>query len=131
MPKAKKKKMTTASAVLENLFGTDDLEDIKGIIVPMAFIKRFHNMDRAAFMATLVMNDLVDNAPIHDDRWFPATYKDMTAFNGISAKRMRNALKELRELGFVETKMAGIPAQQWFRINYHMLMADLEHRGLV
>jgi hypothetical protein len=74
---------------------------------------------------------MVDPPPDYKDRWFPSTYKDMASMNGISTKRMRTALKDLRELGYVETKMAGIPARQWYRINYHMIMADLHHRGLI
>ena len=51
------------------------------------------------------------------DGWFFSTVENVEGATGMNAYYQRDAIKRLRELGFVETEYKGLPRKRYFRIN--------------
>ena len=64
------------------------------------------------------------------DRWFTLTHKTLIEEYGFkSMGQIRKCKKELQNLGIVSTKMAGLPALQFYKININKIgMIDCETR---
>lgn len=52
-----------------------------------------------------------------EDGWFFSTVENIEEATGINAYYQRDAIKQLQELGFIETKYKGLPRKRYFRIN--------------
>ena len=57
-----------------------------------------------------------------DEKWFFTTYEHLEKKLCISPDVQRRCLRQLKDLNIVETKMAGLPAKQYFRINAQKLI---------
>jgi hypothetical protein len=69
----------------------------------------------ALMVGYLVSVDSYNNS---EDGWFHRTMEQREADLGIKEKQQTRIIKDLVELGVLETERQGMPARQWFRINY-------------
>lgn len=52
-----------------------------------------------------------------EDGWFFSTVENIEEATGLNAYYQREAIKQLQELGFIETKYKGLPRKRYFRVN--------------
>lgn len=52
-----------------------------------------------------------------EDGWFFSTVENIEEATGLNAYYQREAIKQLHELGFIETKYKGLPRKRYIRIN--------------
>ena len=64
----------------------------------------------------------VDNQQLIDG-WFFNTAKNIQADTTLTSHQQRKCIKNLKELGIIETKLVGIPAKQHFRISENKLLS--------
>ena len=64
----------------------------------------------------------IDNQQLIDG-WFFNTAKNIQADTTLTSHQQRKCIKNLKELGIIETKLVGIPAKQHFRISENKLLS--------
>lgn len=52
-----------------------------------------------------------------EDGWFYSTIEDMEESTALTAKQQRRCINSLSELGLISTKVQGMPARRFFKIN--------------
>lgn len=52
-----------------------------------------------------------------EDGWFFSTVENIEEATGLNAYYQREAMKQLQELGFIETKYKGLPRKRYIRVN--------------
>lgn len=52
-----------------------------------------------------------------EDGWFFSTVENIEEATGLNAYYQREAIKQLHELGFIETKYKGLPRKRYIRVN--------------
>jgi len=65
---------------------------------------------------TLVLMEIADAEQAFEGNEFFLTYEKISDNTTLSEKQIRNAVRNLKELGIIETKMKGQPAKQYFYI---------------
>ena len=57
------------------------------------------------------------------DGWFFNTAKNIESDTSLTSHQQRKAIKNLKDLGIIETKVIGIPAKQHFKIIENKLLS--------
>ena len=65
---------------------------------------------------TLVLMEIADAEQAFKGEDFYLTYDKISENTTLSEKQIRKAVKELKKLGIIDTKMKGVPAKQYFYI---------------
>lgn len=55
------------------------------------------------------------------DDWVELTVNDVYGETGLNRWKQLGAIKRLKDLGLIETKLAGMPSTRWFRVNFELL----------
>lgn len=97
--------------------GLDFLDSGNYIAANRSLIKAF------GLHASVIIGELASEArfwkregKLHDG-WFFSTVENIEEATGLNAYYQRDAIKQLQELGFIETKYMGLPRKRYFRIN--------------
>lgn len=92
----------------------------------------FRSLQVGVFLSQLLYWNSKGSA---NDRWIYKTVDDMREETGLSRSNQETAIKKLKNLGYLETKRAGIPAKRHFKLDINKLVKDLprlkESVGLV
>lgn len=84
----------------------------------------FLGLETAAFFSELASEcSYFEDRHLLADGWFFTTVENIQRKTGIKKKRQYSIFKELKALGLVETKRAGMPAKRYIRINEDALLA--------
>lgn len=75
--------------------------------------------------AALLLSDLVTKQEYFDEEWFFNTSENIETDTTLSAYQQRKAIKVLIDKEFIETKIKGIPAKQFFKILHNKLSSFL------
>lgn len=62
--------------------------------------------------------------------WFFLTHENQTEQIGLSDHQIRKTKKELLEKDFIQTRREGIPAKEWYKINFNILYKGLVLKNL-
>jgi len=74
---------------------------------------------------TLVLMEIADAEQAFDGEDFFLTYEHISENTTLSEKQIRRAVKNLKDLGIIQTQMKGVPAKQYFYIvNLDILKND-------
>jgi len=77
----------------------------------------------AVLLADLISKEEYFIANGMTDGWFFNTAKNIEADTCLTTHQQRKAIKKLKELGIIETKVIGIPAKQHFKIIENKLLS--------
>lgn len=96
-----------------------------GLVVHEFLIKTFGNIEMSVVVSYLLYMEhhLIDKESKHSEQWFVVIYEQLKKYTGLKHNRVCNTIKELRDVGLVETKMEGMPARQHFRLDNEFLMS--------
>ena len=95
------------------------------LVVNKTLIKRF------GLMTAVVLSNYIDKhiyfRKEHPDNkgWFYLTHEQQMAQLGIKEYSLRKCKKELIDIDILETERRGIPAKEWFKINFIKLVSTL------
>ena len=83
-------------------------------------------LKEAILLADLISKEeyFIANGMI-DDGWFFNTAKNIEKDTSLTSHQQRRAIKHLKSLGIIETKVVGIPAKQHFKIIENKLLSYL------
>tara|TARA_R100000908_G_C3749288_1_gene144108 strand:- start:1069 stop:1737 length:669 start_codon:yes stop_codon:yes gene_type:complete len=79
----------------------------------------------AVLLADLISKEEYFIANGMTDGWFFNTAKNIEEDTCLTTHQQRNAIKSLKDLGIIETKVVGIPAKQHFKIIENKLLSYL------
>jgi hypothetical protein len=79
------------------------------------------------FDLAFVLSDLADRDDYFEktnpryDGWFYSTTEQRKDELGIGERTLRTLMGKLQQLGYIETKMRGVPAKQYIKVNYELI----------
>jgi hypothetical protein len=80
-------------------------------------------LKEAVLLADLISKEEYFIANGMTDGWFFNTAKNIEADTCLTSHQQRKAIKRLKDLGIIETKLVGIPAKQHFKIIENKLLS--------
>jgi len=88
------------------------------LIVNKTLIKQFRLIP-AVLLSNYIDKHIYFQEKFPDnDGWFFLTHEQQTEQLGLSDHQIRQGKKELKEKRYIQTKQKGIPAKEWYRINF-------------
>lgn len=98
------------------------------LIVNKTLMKKF-GMVNAVILSNYVDKDIYfKNHKPNNNGWFFLTYKEQQNQLNIGLHSLKKAKSFFSDLGIIQTKRAGVPAKEWFKIDYQKLVRAI---GLV
>mgnify|MGYP003133870562 FL=1 len=81
-------------------------------------------LNEVVLLADLISKEqyFIDNKQLNEG-WFFNTAKNIQDDTTLTSHQQRKAVKNLKSLGIIETKLIGIPAKQHFKINENKLLS--------
>ena len=81
-------------------------------------------LNETVLLADLISKEqyFIDNKQLNEG-WFFNTAKNIQDDTTLTSHQQRKAIKNLKSLGIIETKLIGIPAKQHFKINENKLLS--------
>ena len=81
-------------------------------------------LNETVLLADLISKEqyFIDNKQLNEG-WFFNTAKNIEVDTTLTSHQQRKAIKNLKSLGIIETKLIGIPAKQHFKINENKLLS--------
>lgn len=83
------------------------------LLVNEYLILHFQDVGKAVFFSFLIKHFLNTD---QENLWFTLTYNQIKQKLYFSIKKQRRYVKELAKEGFINRKMMGLPAKQYFKI---------------
>ena len=102
---------------------------MKNLLSSTAFIvlnkelARQVGLKEAVLLADLISKEEYFMSNGITDGWFFNTAKNIESDTSLSSHQQRKAIKNLKDLGIIETKVVGIPAKQHFKIIENKLLS--------
>lgn len=91
-------------------------------------------IDTAIFLSELISKDqYFKNRKEGNEEYFYLTAKTIKENISLSYHKQTTAIHKLREFQFIDTQLLGMPAKQYFKINYENIETFLQHsfRGIL
>ena len=98
-------------------------DEFKTISIDRKIIKAFEP-DVAIFLINLFFRDSKDKG-----KFFIFTHEDQKQTTKLTDHSIRKSKKFLKKLGILDTMMIGIPAKEWYCINFNKLNQYLKLKG--
>jgi len=87
-------------------------------------------LNETVLLADLISKEqyFIDNKQLNEG-WFFNTAKNIEVDTTLTSHQQRKAIKNLKSLGIIETKLKGIPAKQYFKIKEIKLLSYFDTSG--
>jgi hypothetical protein len=106
-----------------NYQSTIDLFSSTAFLVINKQLLRFYGPDRAVFISNLI-DKLRYFRP--DDGWFFHTHLQQVEETGFAEYTIKGMKKELIANGILQTRKRGLPAKEYYKINFNILLETLD-----